>query len=192
MTSPLPVGIDTNRIHLDSIDWIHCFCFSFLQLYPMFAQPLAEPSFINQCTTVHCKSVFIFTYYSLDHLFTTLVFFACSDPNPNSPPLEQRVSPTSCVGAARLMWSTNCSWSLLYTAWQTTWHAGAHWKGAPLYRVTCVRPLERSTTVKFLESPTLASQGPVAPFCAIGIYIVEHHPRTRLNSGHGSDTTWRT
>ena len=33
-------------------------------------------------------------------------------------------------------------------------------------RVTCVRPLERST---FLESPTLASQGPIELFCAIGV-----------------------
>ena len=52
------------------------------------------------------------------------------------------------------------------------------------------RPLQSSTTAKFLESPTLASQGPIAPFCAIrvmrpieslrhwGIYIVEHHPHT--------------
>ena len=68
-------------------------------------------------------------------------------------------------------------------------------------RVTCVRPLERSTTAKFLESPTLTSQGPIAPFCANGvgkpiaplrhwgIYIVEHHPHIRLSSGHGSDTT---
>jgi len=24
------------------------------------------------------------------------------------------------------------------------------------------------------------------------LYIVEHHPHTRLSSGHGSDTTWRT
>ena len=30
-------------------------------------------------------------------------------------------------------------------------------------------PITRSTTVKFLESPTLASQGPIAPFCAIGV-----------------------
>ena len=57
---------------------------------------------------------------------------------------------------------------------------------------------------KFLESPTLASQGSIAPFCASGvsrpiaplrhwgIYIVEHHPHTRLSSGHGFDTNWRT
>jgi len=53
--------------------------------------------------------------------------------------------------AARLMWSTNCSRSLLYTAWEAA------------------RPLQKSTTVKFFESPTLASQEPIAPFCAIGV-----------------------
>ena len=47
-------------------------------------------------------------------------------------------------------------------------------------------PITRSTTIKFLESPTLASQGPIAPFTPVawpgpvrywgGSYIVEHHP----------------
>ena len=66
---------------------------------------------------------------------------------------------------------------------------------------TAVGHSSTRTTAKFLESQTLASQGLIAPFapvgwagplrlCAIGgINIVEHHPHTRLSSGHGSDTT---
>ena len=51
----------------------------------------------------------------------------------------------------RLMWSNNCCRSLFYTAWELA------------------RPLQRSTAVKFLKSPILASQGPIVPFCASGV-----------------------
>ena len=63
----------------------------------------------------------------------------------------------------------------------------------PLHRTAlCEVPTAVGHSVKFLEIPTLASQGlivlfyvigiyivkhhPIAPFCLIGIYIVEYHP----------------
>jgi len=86
-------------------------------------------------------------------------------------------------GRSHLTWSTSCSRPLLYTTWEAT----------------C--PLQRSTATKFLESPTLVSQGPTAPFVPLGwasslhllrhrgINIIEHHPHTRLSSRHGSNWT---
>ena len=123
-------------------------------------------------------------------------------PKSQQSPLEQRVSPLQAQLSSHR--KIKCSIEIqLFTAWEG---------GTPYVKTNCSRsllytacpaprPLQRSTTAKFLESQTLASQGLIAPFapvgwagplrlCAIGgIYIVEHHPHTRLSSGHGSDTT---
>jgi len=54
------------------------------------------------------------------------------------------------MGQTNLTWNTNYSWLIFCTAW-----VSAH-------------PLQRSIIVKFLESPTLTSQGPTVDFYAIG------------------------
>ena len=126
------------------------------------------------------------------------------DPNSNNP-LEQRVCKLNYLHTGRLN-ASHRDPTLHCVRWR---HALCEALVTPLHRVEAALlytaweaacPLQRSTTVKFLESPTLALQGPMrlfAPvgwagplrFCAIGgIYIVEHHPHTRLSSGHGSDT----
>ena len=65
-------------------------------------------------------------------------------------PLEQRVSLQAQLSSH---WKIKYSIEIqLFTAWSR--HA---------------RPLQRSITVKFLESPILALQGSTAPFCTIGM-----------------------
>jgi len=123
------------------------------------------------------------------------------DLNPNNLPLQQRVSLQAQLSSHRKI---KCSIEIqFFTTWGdvTPYVKYQLQSVSPLHRVGCSTPIAKEHHCQISREPNISFTGaycafcasrvgrPIAPLCHWGIYIVKHHPHTRLSSGHGSNTT---